>query len=65
MKKLFFSIALLAGISSCSLVKDVQQHCRVTDTVYDLRSGSFTGCLSCDSLAKALKDEIKKAQSKQ
>lgn len=57
-------IFLTVFISSCSFVKDVQKHCEVKYTSVDLQTGSFDGCLKCDSLAKVVKAQIEKAQKK-
>lgn len=60
MKKVFFFLAVTLSISSCSFVKDVQSHCVVSQTSVDVFTGSFTGCLTCDSLAKVVKANIDK-----
>jgi len=64
MKTLLVTIAVLATISSCSFVKDVQKHCVVSETQADVFTGSFNACLKCDSLASVVKNGITKAQSK-
>ena len=64
MKTLIFTLLITLSISSCSFVKDVQSHCTVTQTSVDVFTGSFTGCLTCDSLAKVVKSGIEKAQKK-
>lgn len=64
MKKLLFISALLVTIASCSFVKDVQSHCTVTKTESDVFTGSFSGCLTCDSLASVVKKGLEKAQKK-
>jgi hypothetical protein len=54
----------MLSIASCSFVKDVQKHCEVKYTSVDVQTGSFDGCLKCDSLAKVVKAQIEKAQKK-
>jgi len=57
-------LLLMLSIGSCSFVKDVQKHCEVKYTSIDIQTGSFDGCLKCDSLAKVVKAQIEKAQKK-
>lgn len=57
-------LLLMLSIASCSFVKDVQKHCEVKYTSVDVQTGSFDGCLKCDSLAKVVKAQIEKAQKK-
>lgn len=64
MKKILFFLSLTAALGSCSFVKDVQSHCKVTETAVDAPIGSFKACLECDSLASVVKRQIAKAQSK-
>lgn len=65
MKKLFIILAVLATVSSCSFVKDVQKHCKPEIISGDIQSGSFNACLKCDSLAKVVWEAIKKEKQKQ
>lgn len=62
MKKLFFALAVLTTISSCSFIKQIQNHCVVSTPSVSIVDGSFTSCLSCDSLAKVVKGAIDKAK---
>jgi len=64
MKKLILIFAVLATVSSCSFVKDVQKHCVVSQTEADVFTGSFNACLKCDSLAQVVKNGIAKAEKK-
>jgi hypothetical protein len=64
MKKLFLILAVLATVSSCSFVKDVQKHCQPSLVSGDIQSGSFNACLKCDSLAKVVYSGIKKSIEK-
>ena len=65
MKKLLLATAILAVLSGCSFLKDVQQHCTVSETALNVQTGSFRGCLECDSLAKVVKKSIEKKFDKQ
>jgi len=60
MKKIIVALFVVATVSGCSFVKDVQKHCTITETALNVQSGSFSGCLSCDSLAKVVKKAIEK-----
>lgn len=62
--KYLFALLLIASISSCSFIKDMQKHCEVKYTSIDIQSGSFDGCLKCDSLAKVVKAQIEKGHKK-
>ena len=65
MKKLLLATAILAAISGCSFLKDVQKHCTVSETALNVQTGSFRGCLECDSLAKVVKKAINKQANNQ
>lgn len=65
MKKLLLATAILAVLSGCSFLKDVQQHCTVSETALNVQTGSFRGCLECDSLAKVVKKAISKQANNQ
>lgn len=60
MKKIIFAAVLFTALSGCSFVKDVQKHCVFSETDLDVTTGSFKGCLECDSLAKVVKKAIDK-----
>lgn len=63
MKKLLFIGLVLLSITSCSFVKDVQAHCKVTPSDVNALQGSFNVCLKCDSLASVVKTQIARAQA--
>lgn len=62
MKKTIFVLAVLATVSSCSFVKQIQNHCTVTTPSMNMNDGSFVSCLSCDSLANVVLEAIKKGK---
>jgi len=62
MKKVILILAVLVTISSCSFVKQIQNHCTVSTPSYNLQNGDFTSCLKCDSLAKVVLEAIKKGK---
>jgi len=62
MKKIIFASAVLLTISSCSFVKQIQNHCTVTTPSVSVNDGSFVSCLSCDSLASVVLEAIKKGK---
>lgn len=64
MKTILLSILFLAGVSSCSFVKNVQSHCSVSQKQPVSIDGSFEYCLKCDSLANVVRVQIAKAQKK-
>jgi len=65
MKQLILIFAVLATVSSCSFVKDVQKHCKVDVRSGSIESVSFDACLKCDSLAKVVWTNIQKQKAKQ
>ena len=65
MKKLFLILAVLATVSSCSFVMDVQKHCKVDVRSGSIESVSFDACLKCDSLARVVWTNIQKQKAKQ
>ena len=64
MKKLFLIIAVLATVSSCSFVKDVQKKCKIEVVSGDIQTGTFKICGACDSTAHLIWDAINKEKSK-
>lgn len=60
MKKIFLTVSILATISSCSFVKEVQSHCSVSHKDVSIENGSFTACVTCDSLAKVVYSNLQK-----